>query len=295
MAGRFSAIPLAALLTARLPVVGVVVPGLARPGAPPIVQHQPPSGGRGSLPLLGPAGAPTVLDLAGRHGLPAYAVSRLADAATLATLAALGPDLIVVACFPRRLPAVLLALAPLGGVNLHPSLLPAGRGPNPRFWTFRHGLPRGGVTVHQMTDDLDAGPILAQTSFELPDGLTGAAFDETAAGLGADLLVQVARNLGAGRARPVPQDPARATYDPAPTEADYLVPTDRPARWAYNFIRGVADDGRPLAFLLDRKPVPIRAALAYQPTDDPHPVNPVGADGVRWMRCRPGWLQVRLA
>jgi methionyl-tRNA formyltransferase len=218
-----------------------------------------------------------VLDLAWRAAVPVYAVSHPRHPTTLATLASHRPDLICVACFPRR---------------VHPSLLPAGRGPDPRFWAFRHGLARGGVTIHQMTDDLDAGPILAQAAFDLPDGLTGAAFDEQAGRLGGDLLVQVARAMAAGTARPMPQDPAGARYDPWPSAADYLVSTDRPARWAYRFINGVAGDGGPLAVWVAGRAVPVSAALAYDAE------RSLGAPFVHegdamWVQFTPGALLVR--
>jgi methionyl-tRNA formyltransferase len=289
MAGRFSAIPLTRLLAEGLPVCGVVTP--ARPDGPAITRREPPAAATRALPVLGTASEPSVIELAWQRGVPVYAAGRLRDPATLAALAALEPELIVVACFPWRLPAALLAPARLGGLNLHPSLLPEGRGPAPRFWTFRHGRALGGVTVHQVTPELDAGPIVAQATFPLPDGMTGAEFDRQAAALGGGLLVEAIWALAAGRARLVAQDPARASYGPWPREADYLVPLDRPARWAFNFIRGVAGDDMLPTLLLDGRHVPVRAALAYRPE------GRLGAswraeDDTLWVQCAPGLLQV---
>jgi methionyl-tRNA formyltransferase len=294
MAGRFSALPLATLLAAGLPVVGVVLPAPARPGSAPIEPREPPLPARRTLALVGPAAAPALLDLAWQHGIPACAVNRLRHPATLATLAGRRPDLIVVACFPRRLPPALLALAPLGGVNLHPSLLPAGRGPAPRFWAFRHGLARSGVTVHRLTDALDAGPILAQAAFDLPDGMTGDEFDARAATLGGHLLVDTARALAAGAAWATPQDEHRASYDPWPSAADYLITPDRPARWVYNFVRGVAGDGGPLTLRLGDERLAISEALAFAAEGE------LGAPARRagqtlWVQCRPGVVHLQLA
>lgn len=294
MTGRFSALPLAALLAAGLPVAGVVLPGRASAGGAPVEPRQPPLPGRRALALVGLAAAPTILDLAWQHAIPAFAVSQLRHPATLATLAGCRPDLIVVACFPRRLPPALLALAPLGGVNLHPALLPAGRGPNPRFWTFRHGLARSGVTIHQLTDSLDAGPILAQTAFDVPDGMTGDEFDTRAATLGGRLLIETARALADGTARATPQDERCARYDPWPTDADYLVTPDQPARWVYNFVRGVAGDGGPLALRLGDERLAIGDALAFAAEGEVG--VPVRRDGeTLWVQCRPGVVHLRLA
>jgi methionyl-tRNA formyltransferase len=59
-------------------------------------------------------------------------------------------DAVVVACFPWKLPPALLARPRLGGLNVHPSLLPLGRGPEPVFWTLRRGERRTGATIHRL-------------------------------------------------------------------------------------------------------------------------------------------------
>jgi len=76
----------------------------------------------------------------------------------------LGADVMVSAAFPYTVPAELLQLFPDRAVNLHPALLPAYRGPYPLFgMMFRNEVDRcGGVTLHQMVPELDAGPIIAQ-------------------------------------------------------------------------------------------------------------------------------------
>lgn len=293
MLGQFSALSLGALLAAGLPLAGVVAPGSTAPGAPPLVERRLPAAARRVLPLAGASAAPTILNLAWARGVPVYAVGSPGHPATLAALGALRPDLICVACFPRRLPETLLALAPLGGLNLHPSLLPAGRGPAPRFWAFRHGHEQGGVTVHALTAALDAGPILRQAAFDLPDGITGATFDARAAALGGALLAEAVQAVAGGTAQPMPQDPARASYDPWPAAADYLITPDRPARWAYNFIRGVAGDGGPLALWLGDQRLPVRAALDYRAEGELGAA--VRAEGdTLWVQCAPGLLRVRL-
>lgn len=81
------------------------------------------------------------------------------------------PDFIVSASFPYRIPPELLALARLGGVNLHPSLLPAYRGPNP-LRSIYEGEPLAGATLHWMDDDFDTGRILCQKRIDLPDTLS---------------------------------------------------------------------------------------------------------------------------
>ncbi len=84
-----------------------------------------------------------------------------------ADLATVSPDLLILACFPHVLDARWLRLAGKGVLNVHPSLLPAYRGPSPLHWQRACGEPSTGVTVHWATESVDAGPIVAQASIPL--------------------------------------------------------------------------------------------------------------------------------
>lgn len=95
-------------------------------------------------------------------------------AAFHAALRAARPDLIVTFHFDQILAPATLALAPRGGINLHPSLLPRHRGPVPAFWCLAEGTTPG-VTVHRLAPRIDAGAILAQRAVPLPPGLSALA------------------------------------------------------------------------------------------------------------------------
>jgi methionyl-tRNA formyltransferase len=84
-----------------------------------------------------------------------------------ATLAELEVDLAVVFTF-RRVPESTATLPRHGCVNLHPSLLPSYRGTN-GYRSIYDGAPRIGATLHYLTPEFDAGPILAQSSVATPD------------------------------------------------------------------------------------------------------------------------------
>lgn len=76
-----------------------------------------------------------------------------------ALLAEVRPDAAFVLCFPFRIPATALLAPRHGFLNFHTGLLPAYRGIEPVFWQIRERSPTGGVAVHQMTDEFDAGPV----------------------------------------------------------------------------------------------------------------------------------------
>jgi methionyl-tRNA formyltransferase len=82
----------------------------------------------------------------------------------------LQPDLLFVCDYGQILSRECLAVARLGGINLHGSLLPRHRGAAPVQWTILSGDEQAGVTVIHMTAKLDAGPALAiRSTAILPD------------------------------------------------------------------------------------------------------------------------------
>ena len=182
--------------------------------------------------------------------IPVVSVTGLRDVEAVNRLALFAPDVLVVACFPWRLPAAVRSLAPLGGINVHPSLLPALRGPEPVFWALRRGDRRTGVTLHLLDAGFDTGPILVQEAVNIPAGVRAPDLEARLAVLGAGLLVPALHDLVAGRVTPRDQDHSRATLAPIPTGADWVVPTNLPAGWAYEFVRGVAPLGGPLSVLV---------------------------------------------
>lgn len=295
MFGPLSRLPLAALLDAGIDVAAVVVPLQDGGGAGVVRRVEPPPGWPGGALSLAARLRQTTVEFAWERGLPVLEVARLADAEVLAALAGYEPGVIAVSCFPHRFPASLLALPPGGVLNLHPSPLPRGRGPDPLFWLFREpewaGAGGAGATVHLMDRGLDSGPILFQERFALADGTTGQELELRAASVGAGLLARGVGAVLAGVAAPQPQDGAEATSYPMPTEADFVVTPDRPARWAFNFLRGTAGRGFPHRLVVGERSWLVRAARGYDPAGTlPEPFV-VSGDEVR-VRCAPGVLTV---
>lgn len=249
MSGPLARGALEALLSARLVPRAIVTPALA--GGPIFTMSRltgsTHSVGRHPLPSLTPLAQTGLAALASAHAIPLLEIGSARAIGTHDAIRAFEPDVIAVACFPWRLPEALLAMPRLGGVNLHPSLLPENRGPDPLFWTFRHGDTRTGVTVHLMTAELDAGPILRQTAIPVEDGLSETVLERRCAETGGRLLVEAVAGLVAGREpTPVPQDERGATYYGQPSALDYVIESDWSARRCENFTRGVIGRGQPV-------------------------------------------------
>ncbi len=240
-----SAAVLRGLLAAGQQVVGVVTPAAAVPHlrltpATPVMFLSPP--GAAGIPLSSGAPPADLLGEAWAAGLPVLAVDDFAHADAHAAIAALRADVACVACFTRRIPPSILALPRFGFLNIHPSLLPAYRGPTPLFWQLRDGAATG-VTVHYMDTGLDTGDIATQTAVPLPDGVSGPDGERLLMLAGLELLLNVLDDLARGTARRQPQPPG--SYFGIPADEDYALSTEWPARRAFNFMRGTADRGRP--------------------------------------------------
>ena len=105
---------------------------------------------------------------------------RLGDVNAPATIAALkshGAEALLLYHFDQILTAATIAEFPSGIANVHPSLLPAHRGPVPTIHLLLEQGARAGVTIHRVVPAIDDGPILAQAEVHLPPGVsaTGAA------------------------------------------------------------------------------------------------------------------------
>ncbi len=292
MLGEFSIPPLAALLEAGIDVCGVVVPAARQAGTSgaPIAKvalEQPPS----QLPVVNPFLERSIVHLAWERDIAVFEVSHPGRAETLAALSALRPDVAGVACFPQRLPASLLTLPPHGFLNLHPSLLPAYRGPAPLFWTFRSGESVTGVTIHFMDEGLDTGDIALQAPLDLPDGISGAEADRGCAALGGRLMVEAVQALEHG-ALPRRKQPAGGSYYPSPSADDFKISTTWPARRAFNFMRGTAEWGQPYSVEVDGESLILKLAVSYSANETlgrDAPIVQLGSEA--WIQFTPGVLK----
>jgi len=203
------------------------------------------------------------------------------DPTVAASLAALRPDLFVVCDYGQILSRDLLAVPPLGGINLHGSLLPRHRGAAPVQWAIREGDAVSGVSVIHMTPALDAGNVIVARSTPVGVRETSADLEPRLAELGAGAVLDAVERMQASLAATgtvagvgIPQDAARATRAPRLTKRDGLVDWSLPAatierlrralepwpRLTTFFTRG---DGQTLRLVLDDvEPAAMPAAAA---------------------------------
>ena len=237
--GPFAVPMFAALLGSQHRVVAVVTrPAHAAPGRRPPPNPMREAAVAANVPVLDP--------------------ERVNDEESLEAVAKLAPDLLVVCDYGQILSPQALAIAPLGGINLHGSLLPRHRGAAPVQWAILAGDPITGVSVIHMTPALDAGAVIVARAAPIYPRDTAAELEKLLAELGAGATLEAIERLQAAVAvaKPgepltvgIPQDPAQATRAPRLTKADGLVNWSQPAARIERMRRALEPWPRTTAFL----------------------------------------------
>lgn len=151
------------------------------------------------------------------HAIPIHTTRDVNAEETLALLRSLAPDLIVMATFNHILRRPAIEIAKLATLNIHPSMLPELRGPDPINEVLRLRLRHTGVTLHLVDEGIDTGDILTQQSFAMPDGVTEKELRRCLADIAGALLIKCLDSLrkeGRLLARPqyVPTTSQRREY-----------------------------------------------------------------------------------
>ena len=167
------------------------------------------------------------------------------------------PDLIVVASFPHILKAATIDAARIGALNMHMSVLPRHRGIDPIFSTYWNDDHDAGMTIHWISEDIDAGDIAAQETLRLERGLASRVLYMQLASIGVEMLGGVLRQIASGTLPRLPQDQSHATCMSAADIANARVPLALwPAERVWHVLSGLADQrsglladeaGQPLA------------------------------------------------
>ena len=163
--------------------------------------------------------------------------ARLRDPDAFEALAALQPDLIIVAAYGQILRPNVLALPRYGCINVHASLLPRWRGASPITAAILAGDPLTGVTIMRMDEGMDTGPILSQRAEPIrPDDTTGS-LSQRLGELGASLLIETLPCYLEGRIQPKPQPEEGVTLCRLVKKAHARIDWTRPASEIERMVR----------------------------------------------------------
>ncbi len=150
--------------------------------------------------------------------------------------------------YGRILPADVLGAPRRGAMNLHASLLPLYRGAAPINWCIVHGETKTGISLMQMDEGLDTGPVYSRHELQLTDMETAGSLAERIATLGAHVVRADLAAAVDGKLSAEPQDEALASHAPLIERQHLQVDWGRSAEEIARLVRGMAP--RPGAFTL---------------------------------------------
>ncbi|GHU25266.1 methionyl-tRNA formyltransferase [Spirochaetia bacterium] len=159
------------------------------------------------------------------HFLPESALLKpeKLDAAARNAVEQMQPDLLVSFAYGKIFGPKFLSLFPLGGINIHPSLLPLYRGPTPIPAALLNRDSKTGITIQALGAEMDAGDIFLQERFPLSGKETTATLSEFVAQRAAELLPVVLDGINAGTMHGQKQNSADATYCHLISKEDGLI------------------------------------------------------------------------
>lgn len=205
---------------------------------------------KGIKRLLGRIFAPfamtqhSMLKIARANRVPVIYIDKMSEA-ELAPLVAVSPDILLVSGFAIILKPPILELPRIGCVNMHSSLLPKHRGPNPFTAVILAGETETGVSFHVMEPGIDTGDILDQTRYEVQ--ATDAMVDvyQRACVIASERVVPLMDRIEAEGLTGTPQDSALASYDKKVLPDDTWVDWTQPAEDIERMVRALSPSTMP--------------------------------------------------
>ena len=220
---------------------------------------------------------PAVKQAAEEAGLSVIQPVKIGDAEVVGRLRHARPEVLALVAFGQLLPRAILEIPPQGCFNVHASLLPKYRGPAPIPWALIRGETVTGVTIMEIVEVMDAGPILLQRKISIAAEDTAGTLEDRLAPLGAEALIETLRAVERGEVTKSPQNEAEATYAPR------LPPDIGRLRWSrragdlWNLVRGLAPQPGAHTFYRGR----LVRVLGAQPLPGDHPTRAGTIVGVR--------------
>jgi methionyl-tRNA formyltransferase len=186
--------------------------------------------------------ASTVRTAAEELDLPVAMPATLKDEEFQHTFAQLRPDIAVVVAYGKLIPQAILDIPRLGFVNVHPSLLPAYRGPTPIRTAILDGCSSTGTSIMLLDAEMDHGPVLAQRAWSIPSGFDAPACESELASIGARLLADTLPGYADGTVPPKPQNHEAATSTKKFTRENGRLDWSQPVERINDRIRALGDD-----------------------------------------------------
>jgi methionyl-tRNA formyltransferase len=141
------------------------------------------------------------------------------------------PDVVLVKTFPWKIPAAVLSVPKFGFINFHYAPLPEFRGTNPLFWMIKNQEATGGITVHQMDENLDTGNIILAKEVPIyPEASFGMLIGQLAH-VGLELTIPLLEGLLNGTLKPEKQNDTKSKWYSQPKQEDLFIDWKTMTSW----------------------------------------------------------------
>jgi methionyl-tRNA formyltransferase len=217
---------------------------------------QPDRTGRGHHQHVNP-----LKELALSQGLIVLQPDLIKTPESVAALRETQADLFVVAAYGQMLSNAVLAVPRLGTINVHASRLPKYRGATPIHAAVLNGDAEAGVTIIEIVQKLDAGPMLGAVSTAIRPEETTGQLEQRLAEIAVPLTQRVISEIANGTARRVPQDEALVTHVRKLSKGDGLVPWAKSAVEVERHVRGMQPWPGPFSHLHQSDKPPLRLQI----------------------------------
>lgn len=188
-----------------------------------------------------------VAEVAKKAGIPVFTPSKPDD--IVDKLRSLKAEVGVLVAYGRVVPSEVISLFPKGILNIHPSLLPSYRGSTPIEQAILDGVDETGVSIMQLAEEMDAGPVYAQERLSLNGKETKQELTDALLKIGKNLILNVLPGVLDDSLEPTPQDDSKATFCKQISKEDGRIDWAKPATQIEREIRAYAGWPRSFAFL----------------------------------------------
>jgi methionyl-tRNA formyltransferase len=213
-------------------------------------------------------GLPGLAVWAKEKGIRIFAPDKPSEPSFIAELEALKPDIFVLAAYGHILSGEFLRIPRLGGINIHPSLLPKYRGAAPIQRAIMADEKFTGLTVFFMDEKIDHGDVVYKKEIPIEESDNYGALSEKLSALAASEICAILSAIGRGDYPRIPQDDGDKSTAPKIQKDEMVIDWRRPARQIFNLIRALAPNPGARTNFRNKELIITKADLTGSPLPD---------------------------
>lgn len=209
--------------------------------------------------------SPLIAQIAKEHNIPVLQPEKLIDIKS--DIESMTVDFAVLVSYGKIIPKSIIDLFKGGIVNIHPSLLPAYRGPSPIETAILNDDPITGISLMKLTPGMDEGPVYAQEKIKLSGDENRIDLTNRLSLLGADFLVSSLAQIFKGALKPIEQDDSKATYTKLLHKKDGLIDWSDPSELNERKVRAYLGYPKTRAALFSQEVIILKSRVAKSLND----------------------------